>query len=73
MKLKTLSRLRYIAKPNDHVVSFDFNDGFYALSIHPKDCKAFTVNLDGKLLQLCALSMGWSLSPILLRNSRTSS
>jgi len=47
MKMETLRRLRYIAKPNDYFVSFDLKDGFYALSIHPKDREAFTVNLDG--------------------------
>jgi len=63
MKMETLRRLRYIAKPHDHFISFDMKDGFYALSIHPKDREAFIVNLDGRLLQLCALPMGWSLSP----------
>ncbi len=47
-----------IAKPNDYFVSFDLKDGFYALSIHPKDRKAFLLNLDGQLLQLCALPKG---------------
>jgi hypothetical protein len=50
--METLRRLRYIAKPNDHFVFFDLKDGFYALSIHPKDREAFTMNLDGQLLQL---------------------
>jgi hypothetical protein len=63
MKMKTIRRLRYIAKPNDHLISFDPKGGFYALSIHPKDREAFAVNLDGLLLQLCALHMGWILSP----------
>ena len=63
MKMETLRRLRYITKPNDHFISFDLQDGFYALSIHPKNREAFTVNLDGHLLQLCAWPMGWSLSP----------
>ncbi len=63
MKMETLRRLRYIAKANDHFVSFDLKDGFYALSIHTRDCEAFTINLDGTLLQLCALPMGWSLFP----------
>ena len=63
MKMTPLRSLRYIAKPNDHFVSFDMKDGFYALSIYPKDCEAFIINLDGHLLQLCALLMGWSLSP----------
>ena len=64
MKTDTLRRLRYIAKPNDHFVSFDLKDGFYyAISIHPKDREAFAVNLNGHLLQFYALPMGWSMSP----------
>jgi hypothetical protein len=63
MKMETLRRMRYIAKPSDHFVSFDLKDGFYALLIRPKDREAFTVNMEGKLLQLCALPMGRSLSP----------
>ena len=50
MKMETLRRLRYIPKPNDHFVSFYLKDGFYALSIHPKNREAFIVNLDGQLL-----------------------
>ena len=45
--METLRRLRYIAKPNDHSVSSDIEDGSYALSIRPKDREAFTVNVDG--------------------------
>ncbi len=59
--METLRSLRLIAKPRDHWVSFDLKDGFYSLFIDPKDREAFTVNLDGHLLQFCALSMGWSL------------
>ena len=44
-------------------MSFTLKDGFYALAIHPKDREAFIVNLNGPILQLYALSMGWSLSP----------
>jgi hypothetical protein len=55
MKMETPRRLRYIAMPNDYFISFDLKDGFYALSIHPKDREASTLNLDGQLLQLCAL------------------
>jgi hypothetical protein len=39
-----------IAKLNSHFVSFDMKDGFYAISIHPMGCEAFTTNLDGHLL-----------------------
>jgi hypothetical protein len=50
MKMETLRRLRYIPTPNAHFISFDLKDGFYALSIHPIDREAFTVNLYGQLL-----------------------
>ncbi len=62
MKMKTFRHLQQIAKPGDHWVSFDLKDGFYAQSIHPDDREAFTINLNGQLLQLCTLPMGWSLS-----------
>jgi hypothetical protein len=67
MKMETLRSLRLIAKPGDHWVSFDLKDGFYSLAIDPKDREAFTVNLDGQLLQFCALPMGWSLSPFVFQ------
>jgi hypothetical protein len=63
MKMETLRHLRFIAKPGDHWISFDLKDIFYALAIHPKDREVFSINLNGQLLQLCALPMGWSLSP----------
>ncbi len=63
MKMETLRQLRYIAKPGDHWVSFDLKDGFYALENYPKDRDAFTMNLSGQLLHLCAPPIGWSLSP----------
>ena len=66
--METLRRLQYIAKPNDHFIPFDLEHGFYAIFIHPEDHEAFTVtNLDGKLLKLCALPIGWSLSPLILQ------
>ena len=33
------------------------------LGDRPKDREAFTINLDGRLLQFGALPMGWALSP----------
>ena len=58
MKMETLRSLRLIAKPCDHLVSFEFKDGFYSLAIAPQEREAFIDNLDGKLLQFCALPMG---------------
>jgi len=63
MKMETLRRLYLIAKPNNNWVSFVPKDGFYAIAIAPQDREAFTINIDGQLLQLCALPMGWSQSP----------
>ena len=37
------------------------------MAIAPHDREAFTINLDGKLLQFCALPMGWSLSPFVFQ------
>ncbi len=68
MKMETLRSLRLIAKPGDLWVTFDLKDGFYSLAIAPQDRKAFTVNLDGKLMEFCALRMGWSLSPFVFQN-----
>jgi len=50
--MKTLQSLRLIDKYGDHWVSFDLKDGFYSLAIAPEDKEAFTVNLDGKLMQI---------------------
>jgi hypothetical protein len=61
--METLRSLKLITRPGDHWVSFDVEDGFYSIAIAPQDREAFTVNLDGQLLQQCALPMGWSLSP----------
>ena len=57
-KMETLRYLRMIAKPDDHWVSFDLEDAFYSFAIAPHDRADFIVNLDGKLLQFCALPMG---------------
>ncbi len=57
----------FIVRPDDHRVSFDLNDGFYALAIHPKNREAFTIILNGQLLQLCALLVGCSLSPYIFQ------
>ena len=67
MKMETMRSLRLIAKPCDHWVNFDLKNGFYFLAIVPQDIEGFTVNLDGKLLQFCALPMGWSLSPLVFQ------
>ncbi len=51
--METLKSLKLITRHGDHWISFDQKDGFYSLAIAPQDKEAFTVNLDGQLLQLC--------------------
>ena len=67
MTMEIMRSLRLIAKPGNQWVSFDLKDGFYSLAIALMDGEAFTINLDGKLLQFCALPMGWSLSPFVFQ------
>ena len=67
MKVKTLRSLRLITKPGDHWVSFDLKDGFYSLAIAPQDKEAFTINMDGKMLQFFSLPIGRSLSPFVFQ------
>ena len=40
-------------------VSFDLEDGYYALALHEDDRDYFTVEVDGELFQFVGLPMGW--------------
>ncbi len=62
--------LRYIANPNDHFVFFELKNGFYALSIQPKNREAFTINLDGEFYSFALCLWGGACPLILLINSR---
>ena len=55
MKMETMHFLRLIPKQGDHWVSFDLKDVFYSMAIDPKEREVVKVNLDGQLLQFCAL------------------
>lgn len=63
LKFETLKRLRHLARHNDWMLSFDLQDGYYALGIDPEYRDFFTVNYRGKLYRLAGLPMGWNLSP----------
>jgi hypothetical protein len=62
-KFETLKNLRRLAKRNDWMFSFDLEDGYYAVALHPEDRKFFTVEVDGELFRFVGLPMGWNLSP----------
>eukprot|EP00873_Tetraselmis_striata_P012255 jgi/Tetstr1/432519/TSEL_021892.t1 len=63
LRMKTLMGVRHLTAKGDYMLSFDMQDGFYALGIAPSDRDYFTVNIRGTLYRLCGLPMGWSLSP----------
>ncbi|KAK3247418.1 hypothetical protein CYMTET_43086 [Cymbomonas tetramitiformis] len=61
--METLKKLRRLAKPGDWCFSFDLQDGFHALGIHPDFQKFMQFDLQGDLLQCSAMPFGWSDSP----------
>ena len=73
LKLETLKRLRYLARPKDYCISIDLQDGFYAMGLQPQDRMYMTYEIPSDLaaacgfssnyIQLCGLPMGWTLSP----------
>ena len=73
LKLETLKRLRYLARPGDFSFSIDLADGFYALGLVEEDREFMTFEIPQaladacgfktNLVQLGGLPMGWTLSP----------
>ena len=63
-RYETMKRLHHLARPQDWMFSFDIQDGFYAIGVHPADRKYLTMDLAGVgLVQFSALPMGLSCSP----------
>eukprot|EP00873_Tetraselmis_striata_P021080 jgi/Tetstr1/441344/TSEL_029595.t1 len=58
-----LGVVRHLTKKRDYVLSFDLQDGFYALGIAEADRYYFNVDVRGQLYMLACPPMGWSLSP----------
>eukprot|EP00854_Cymbomonas_tetramitiformis_P000668 gene668-biopygen552 len=56
--METLKKLRRLAKPNDWCFSFDLQDGFLALGIHPDFQKFMQFDIQGELKPF-----GWSDAP----------
>ncbi|KAK3287029.1 hypothetical protein CYMTET_5439 [Cymbomonas tetramitiformis] len=63
VKMETLKKLRRLAKPGDWCFSFDLQDGFHALGIHPDFQRFMHFDLQGDLLQCSAMPFGWSDAP----------
>ncbi|KAK3288433.1 hypothetical protein CYMTET_4090 [Cymbomonas tetramitiformis] len=63
VKMETLKKLRRLAKPGDRCFSFDLQDDFHALGIHPDFQRFMQFDLQGDLLQCSAMPFGWSDAP----------
>ncbi|KAK3248780.1 hypothetical protein CYMTET_41757 [Cymbomonas tetramitiformis] len=63
VKMETLKKLRRLAKPGDWCFSFDLQDGFHALGIHPDFQHFMQFDLQGELFQCSAVPFGWSDAP----------
>ncbi|KAK3237305.1 hypothetical protein CYMTET_52609 [Cymbomonas tetramitiformis] len=63
VKMETLKKLRRLAKPGDWCFSFDLQDGFHALGIHPDFQRFMQFDLQGDLLQCSAVPFGWNDAP----------
>ena len=73
-RFETLKRLRTLAQPDDWLVSFDLQDGFYAVGVHPADRRYLQFQIGDRLFQFAALPVGWNASPGLfcqVMNART--
>ena len=63
-RYETLKVLSTTARKGDYFFSFDLQDGFYQIGLHPDYRKFFTVELpDGDCVQFASLPMGWNASP----------
>eukprot|EP00873_Tetraselmis_striata_P005074 jgi/Tetstr1/425338/TSEL_015787.t1 len=60
--METIMGVRHPTKKGYYMLSFDLQDGFYALGIAPSDRDYFTVNIRGEFYRLCGLPMWLSLS-----------
>ncbi|KAK3268876.1 hypothetical protein CYMTET_22646 [Cymbomonas tetramitiformis] len=63
VKMETLKKLRRLAKPGDWCFTFDLQDGFHALGIHPDFQRFMQFDLQGDLLQCSSVLFGWNDAP----------
>ncbi|KAK3241341.1 hypothetical protein CYMTET_48882 [Cymbomonas tetramitiformis] len=63
VKMETLKKLRRLAKPGDWCFSFDLQDGFHALGIHPDFQRFMQFNLQGDPFHCYAVTFGWNDAP----------
>ena len=63
-RFETLRKLKRMMNKGDWMVSFDLQDGYHCISIHPDFRKYMTFQLPGgELIQMAGLSFGWNNSP----------
>ena len=62
-RFETLKDVSRIARPGDWMLSFDLEDGYHAVGIHPESQSYMTFSIQGQLYSCCSLPFGWSGSP----------
>jgi ribonuclease HI len=65
-KFETLKGLAKMSQRGDWMVSFDVSDAFYHLPVRECDRQYFRFIIDGEVMQLNCLPMGWTNSPYYL-------
>jgi hypothetical protein len=63
-RFETLRKLKRMMAKGDWMISFDLQDGYHCISIHPDYRKYMTFQLaSGELIQMSGLPFGWNASP----------
>jgi ribonuclease HI len=65
-RFESLKLLGRMARKEDYLVSFDVSDAFYHVPIKEEHRKYFRFLIDGEIMQLNTLPMGWTNSPFYL-------
>eukprot|EP01052_Picozoa_sp_SAG31_P062269 SAG31_NODE_21259_length_554_cov_0.518681_2_plen_123_part_01 len=62
-RFETLKDAKRVARPGDYMLSFDLEDGYHAIGIHPDSQRFMTFSIRGQLYSCCSLPFGWSCAP----------
>ena len=60
VRYETLGTLTRWQIKDSWAFSWDLRDGYHAVGVRPQDRKYFTMNLQGRLIQIAVLPFGWS-------------
>jgi hypothetical protein len=69
--MENLLGVTNMTRKGDNMISFDLQDGLYALGVNPADRDYFHVNVREQLYRLAGLPKGWSMSPFYNKTTLT--